>query len=62
MKIQEVRALAKKMGINLARKNKIDLVREIQRREGNFDCYGTAKGHCDQEECSFRASCLKDEK
>ncbi len=40
------------------REAKPELIREIQRKEGNFDCYGSAQGHCDQLECSFRSSCL----
>ena len=26
--------------------------------EGNFDCFGTAKGYCDQLQCCFRQDCL----
>jgi hypothetical protein len=62
VKMQEIRAMAKKMGINSFAKTKAELIREIQRKEGNFDCYGTAQDFCDQEACSFRASCLEDEK
>ena len=60
MKIQEIRDKAKTLGIKSFGKSKVELVREIQRREGNFDCYGTAVGHCDQTECCFRSSCLED--
>jgi hypothetical protein len=62
MKIQQVRVMAKNLGVNSVGKSKIELVREIQRREGNFDCYGTSKGYCDQEACCFRVSCLKEGK
>ncbi|MFC1896204.1 hypothetical protein ACFL0Q_06030 [Thermodesulfobacteriota bacterium] len=34
------------------------LVRSVQRTEGNFDCFGTAGGHCDQLDCAWRAFCL----
>jgi hypothetical protein len=61
MKMQEVRVMAKKLGIKSFGKTKTDLIREIQRTEGNFDCYGTAVEDCDQQECLFRPSCL-DEK
>lgn len=60
MKMQEVRILAKKMGINSFAKTKAELIREIQRKEGNYDCYGTAQGYCDQEGCSFRSACLNE--
>ncbi|MCE5242402.1 MAG: SAP domain-containing protein [Syntrophobacteraceae bacterium] len=59
MKIQEIRAKAKALGINSFGKTKVELVREIQRQEGNFDCYHTATDHCDQPECCFRSSCLE---
>ncbi|MEM5789041.1 MAG: hypothetical protein AAGU11_17140 [Syntrophobacteraceae bacterium] len=62
MKMQEIRLLAKKLGINSFGKTKTDLIREIQRKEGNFDCYGSAKEHCDQDECLFREPCLADTK
>ncbi len=62
MKMQEIRTIAKSLGINSFGKTKADLIREIQRREGNFDCFGTANGYCDQEQCLFRAACLPEKK
>ncbi len=35
-----------------------DLVRAVQRAEGNFDCFGTAVEGCDQDGCCWRAVCL----
>lgn len=58
MKMQDIRAKAKALGINSFGKKKADLIREIQRAEGNFDCFGTARGSCDQLECCFRGLCL----
>ena len=58
MKMQEVRSLAKKQGINSFGKSKKDLILEIQRAEGNFDCFGSANDYCDQEKCRFRSLCL----
>lgn len=60
MKMQEVRVMAKRLGINSFGKRKADLIREIQRAEGNFDCFGSAQDHCDQTDCSFRPLCLED--
>ena len=62
MKIKEIRTIAKGLGINSFGKTKVDLIREIQRKEGNFDCYATAQNYCDQEECLFRSSCLSEKK
>ena len=58
MKMQEVRVMAKALGINSFGRKKVDLIREIQLVEGNFDCFGTAEGFCDQQDCRFRALCL----
>jgi len=58
MKMQELRIKAKSLGINSFGKSKAAIIREIQRAEGNFDCFGSAEGFCDQKECSFRALCL----
>ncbi len=58
MKMQEVRAIAKNLGINSFGMTKAELIKEIQRKQGNFDCYATAGDYCDQLECLFRLSCL----
>lgn len=58
MKMQEVRAIAKKYSINSFGKTKTNLILEIQRAEGNFDCFGTAVGYCDQTNCRWRSLCL----
>lgn len=59
MKMNEVRTMAKKRGIPSSRKTKVELIRKIQLAEGNFDCFGTANGYCDQFQCCFRSLCLK---
>jgi hypothetical protein len=39
---------------------RIQEVRDRQRVEGNFDCYGRAgEGYCDQGDCLFRDECLE---
>ena len=58
MKMQEVRQKAKVFHISSFGKTKIALIREIQRAEGNFDCFKTAAGYCDQWDCCFRDECL----
>ena len=60
MKMQEVRAMAKVLGINSYGKTKKDLIHQIQRAEGNYDCFGSAGEYCDQQECCFRAACLNE--
>ncbi len=58
MKMNEIRSLAKSLGIKSFGKSKIELIKEIQSKQGNFDCFGTATDYCDQLECLFREACL----
>jgi hypothetical protein len=59
MKIQEVRVRAKALGLKgTFGLSKAELIRRIQRAEGNFDCFGTASDHCDQVQCCFKTDCL----
>jgi len=62
MKLNEIRKMAKRHGIESVGKTKADLIREIQVQEGNFDCFGTAMGYCDQMSCCFRPICLNGNK
>lgn len=63
MNIQAVRSIAKTRGIKYAKLSKADLIRTIQREEGNFPCFGTCvDGSCDQFNCAWRADCLPPEK
>ena len=58
MKIQEIRVRAKALGINGNRKGKESLIREIQRTEGNRDCFNRGESQsCGQLACSWRSDC-----
>ncbi|MFW5837025.1 MAG: hypothetical protein ACOCVM_03395 [Desulfovibrionaceae bacterium] len=60
MKMQEVRALARSMGVKVGGLTKVEAIRKMQRAEGNFDCFGRAEdGYCDQTGCLFQEECLK---
>jgi hypothetical protein len=60
MKIQEVRAKAKALGLeNTFGLSKAELIRMVQKAEGNFDCFGTAKDYCDQFQCCFKDDCFR---
>jgi len=37
-----------------------NLVRSIQRAEGNPDCFQKADGYCDRLDCSWRRYCLRE--
>lgn len=59
MNIIQIRKRAKKLGVNPKGLKKLDLIRAVQKAEGNFECFGTAEGYCDQVKCSWRKDCLK---
>ena len=49
MNMQEIRGLAKNLGIKTSRMSKLNLIQEIQLSEGNFNCFASAAGgECDQ--------------
>lgn len=61
MRKTEIAARAKALSIDPAGLALGDLIRSIQRAEGNFDCFGKAQGFCDQEGCAWRTHCLAGE-
>ena len=59
MKLEAIRSIAKSMGIAPANQFKTELIRNIQAKEGNYDCYATAYGgECNQGDCSWREDCF----
>jgi len=59
MILKEIKEIAKGNGIRVGNMKKDNIIRAIQRAEGNFDCFGTAKaGVCDQADCLWRKDCL----
>ena len=59
MNMQEIRVLAKDLGIKSSRMKKAELIQTIQLTEGNFGCFSTAiTGACDQADCLWREDCL----
>jgi hypothetical protein len=46
------------MGVSRNPANLAAAIRFVQRAEGSFECFGTAKGHCDQTGCTWRRECL----
>lgn len=61
MRLSEIEKKARGVGVKDTWKySKKDLIKAIQRQEGNFDCFGTAKrSSCDQLACCWRNDCLK---
>jgi hypothetical protein len=59
MELSEVRRIASKHGIKAGKMKKDEIIRSIQRAEGNFDCFGSASsGECTQTDCIWRKDCL----
>jgi hypothetical protein len=59
MTLKKIKDLAKEKGIRVGNMKKENIIRSIQRAEGNFACFGTAKiGECDQTNCLWREDCL----
>ena len=55
----EIRRRARQAGISTRNRKKADLIRALQRAEGNFDCFGRAEDYCDRFDCAWRDDCLK---
>jgi hypothetical protein len=63
MKLQEVRAIANRRGVAPRLMKKAELIRALQRDEGNNDCFGTVPStECGEHECLWREDCLKESK
>ena len=59
MKLVEIQKKAKKLGIkDVKSRLKKDWIHSIQRKEGNFECFGTTNGYCDQLTCLWREDCI----
>jgi hypothetical protein len=59
MRVEEIRTKARDLGVTPGRLGKVDLIRLVQREEGNFDCFATAiSGICDQTDCLWRDDCF----
>lgn len=57
MKMQDVRKIAKGMGLK-ANGSKAAVITRIQTAEGNDACFGT-RTSCPQMDCCWRQDCLK---
>ena len=59
MKIREIREIAKRKGVTGGNKiKKTELIRAIQKAEGNDPCFSTKPlDQCDQVNCLWREDC-----
>jgi hypothetical protein len=60
MRLSEIEKKARTLGIkDTWRLSKKDLIKSIQRFEGNFDCFGSAAGNCSQPACCWKSDCVR---
>jgi hypothetical protein len=60
LSMNEIKNKARGLGLNPENLPKMDLVRAIQRAEGNTPCYGRSNnGQCPYTDCCFRKDCFK---
>jgi hypothetical protein len=60
METNELQTLAKSHGIDDKKLSKLEVIKNIQINEGNFDCFASASsGECDQENCCWREDCFE---
>lgn len=60
MKLQEIREIAKESGIKAGKLSKAELIKTIQRAEGNNDCFAAGRvDECNQLNCLWRKDCLE---
>jgi hypothetical protein len=58
MRVAEIKAIAEERGIKAGKMKKEELIRAIQRDEGNSDCFGEgARVPCEQAGCLWFGDC-----
>lgn len=58
MNMNEVKTLAKGRDVKCGKMNKTELIRAMQRQEGNAECFNTGQANiCGQDKCLWRADC-----
>jgi len=58
MDLAQVERFMAELGISDNPANLAAVIRFVQRAERRFDCFGTARGFCDQEACAWREACV----
>jgi hypothetical protein len=59
MNLKEIKVKAKELGILPKRLKKAELIREIQKAENNYPCFGLSSDTCDQTNCLWHKDCIK---
>jgi hypothetical protein len=58
MNATDVSELAKRYLVSSKGLSKPQLIRKIQRAQGNLDCFATGKSSCEHIQCPWRVDCL----
>ncbi len=59
MTLKQIKEIAKEKNVKTGNMKKENIIRAVQKAEGNFDCFGTATaGYCDQMNCLWRNDCI----
>jgi len=59
MNVRNIKEIAKAKGVKVGNMKKENIIKSIQRAEGNFDCFGTALlRECSQVDCLWRTDCI----
>ena len=59
MKVADINAKAREMGIDPRKMKKKELIRAIQQAENNIVCYATERvAHCEEYSCLWRRDCV----
>ena len=60
MRLSDIDKKARDKGIkDIWKYSKKELIRAIQKSEGNFSCFATARNGCSQIACCWREDCLR---
>ena len=60
MRLSEIEKKAKSLGIrDTWRLSKKDLIKTVQCKEGNIDCFSSGNKSCGQFACLWRSDCIK---
>jgi hypothetical protein len=58
MKLEEIKEIARQQSIKPGKLKKADLIKAIQKSEGNIDCFATGQAsECGQASCLWREDC-----
>lgn len=58
MEMKNIKEIARQMKIKTKKMDKTELIRAIQKAEGNIPCYATQGHECDQMSCLWREDCI----